>query len=256
MSSAAMSVSETPVLRPLRVSVNASAGVIGNIAYSACQAGLLIVLARLGSAALVGQYALGLALTGPIMLLASLQLRSVQATDAAGSNHFSEYLALRLATSAAALLLIAVGSIILTDTTAAALVIVLVGVLKNSDALSDGTADSCSSRNAWSALQFLCCCAGCCRWFPLLALAAGLSLAAALLVAIAAGLRCGGSGMRSVRPGCASHSKQEQTVRRCTALQPHAPAGPGADSAAAGARRHAALSQLVRATVRAQATGQ
>ncbi|HEX6558130.1 MAG TPA: hypothetical protein VF021_01675, partial [Longimicrobiales bacterium] len=84
-------------LPPLRVSVNASASLAGNVIYALCQAGLLVALTHLSRPAMVGQFAMGLAVTGPILLLASLQLRSVQVTDAAERHHFSEYLALRLA---------------------------------------------------------------------------------------------------------------------------------------------------------------
>ncbi|HSL70768.1 MAG TPA: oligosaccharide flippase family protein, partial [Longimicrobiales bacterium] len=124
-------------LQPLRVSVNASATLAGNIIYSACQWGLLVALARLGSTEMVGQFALGLAVSGPIMLLTSLQLRAVQATDAAGSNHFSEYLALRLVTSAVALGVIACAALMVGDSPAAALVILLVGSTKVMDSISD-----------------------------------------------------------------------------------------------------------------------
>lgn len=65
---------------------------------------MLIVLARLGSPAVVGEYALALAVTAPIVLLASMSLRTVQASDARGLFTFSDYLGLRLLTTALALL--------------------------------------------------------------------------------------------------------------------------------------------------------
>jgi O-antigen/teichoic acid export membrane protein len=124
-------------LQPLRVPVNASLTLAGNVVYSACQWGLLVALARLGSPEMVGQFALGLAVSGPIMLLFSLQLRAVQATDAAGSNHFSEYLALRLLTSAIALGAIACVALFVVDGGAAALVVLLVGSTKILESVSD-----------------------------------------------------------------------------------------------------------------------
>lgn len=68
----------------------------GNVVYAGCQWGILVVLAKLGTPEMVGQFALGLAITAPIFMFSSLQLRSVQATDTQGEYHFGDYLALRL----------------------------------------------------------------------------------------------------------------------------------------------------------------
>ena len=44
----------------------------------------------------VGQFALGLAVVGPIILFTDLQLRNIQATDAHERYRFGDYLLLRL----------------------------------------------------------------------------------------------------------------------------------------------------------------
>lgn len=75
----------------------------GNVAFSASQWGLMVVLARLAGPEGVGRYALAVALTTPIVMLSNMQLRGVQATDTTGRFSFSEYLGLRLLTTAAAL---------------------------------------------------------------------------------------------------------------------------------------------------------
>jgi O-antigen/teichoic acid export membrane protein len=124
-------------LRPLALSLNASATAIGNLIYAACQWGLLVLLARLREPAVVGQFALGLAVSGPLMLLASLQLRAVQVTDALHHNHFSEYLALRLTTSGLALILICGAALVIGNGAAATVVIVLVGLTKAIESVSD-----------------------------------------------------------------------------------------------------------------------
>src|SRR5688500_18644573 len=54
----------------------------GNIGYAACQWGMLVLLAKMGSTEMVGQFALALAILTPILGFTNLQLRSVQATDA------------------------------------------------------------------------------------------------------------------------------------------------------------------------------
>jgi O-antigen/teichoic acid export membrane protein len=74
----------------------------GNVTYAACQWGMLVVLAKLGTPQLVGEFALALAITAPIVLGAGLSLRSVQATDAASEYPFGDYLLVRLLTMAAA----------------------------------------------------------------------------------------------------------------------------------------------------------
>ena len=76
---------------------NVAWALAGNVGYAACQWAVLVVVARLGSAADVGRLALGLALSAPVMILANLQLRAVQATDALHEHPFGIYLGLRLA---------------------------------------------------------------------------------------------------------------------------------------------------------------
>lgn len=63
----------------------------------------MVVLAKLTSPEKVGQFALGLAITAPIIQFSQLQLRGVQATDARGEYDFGHYLALRLLTTGLAL---------------------------------------------------------------------------------------------------------------------------------------------------------
>ncbi len=63
------------------------------------QAGIIVLLAKLGSASVVGEYALALAIVSPIALLARLQLRAIIATDVAKEQRFGVYVALRLLTN-------------------------------------------------------------------------------------------------------------------------------------------------------------
>src|ERR1043165_9211480 len=67
----------------------------GTIIYAGCQWGMLVALAKLGDAEMVGQFALALAVTAPVLMFTNLQLRSVQATDARKDYAFGDYLALR-----------------------------------------------------------------------------------------------------------------------------------------------------------------
>lgn len=78
----------------------------GTLVYTLCQWGMLSVLSKLGTPAVVGQFALGLAITAPIILFSNLQLRYVQATDARNEYAFGDYLGLRVVTTLLALVLI------------------------------------------------------------------------------------------------------------------------------------------------------
>src|SRR3982751_3860284 len=111
----------------------------GNVVYAGCQWGMLMVLAKLGNPLMVGQYALGLAVTAPVIMLSNLQLRGVLATDARETHRFSTYLALRVWTTAAAVLAIAVIAVVAGYRRQTALVVVAVGLMKAVESISDIT---------------------------------------------------------------------------------------------------------------------
>lgn len=79
---------------------------IGNVIYGACQWGTIVVIAKLTSSEKLGHFALGLAVTAPIIMFFSMQLRAVQATDVKEAYCFKEYLRHRLVASILALLTI------------------------------------------------------------------------------------------------------------------------------------------------------
>jgi O-antigen/teichoic acid export membrane protein len=81
--------------------------VSGNLLYSACQWGIVVALAKLGNPGQVGDYALGMAVSAPIVLFANLQLRSLLASDVTGQFTFGQYLTFRLISLSAALLVVA-----------------------------------------------------------------------------------------------------------------------------------------------------
>jgi O-antigen/teichoic acid export membrane protein len=79
----------------------------GNVLYSACQWAIVLAFAKLGSPAQVGEYALGMAVSAPIVLLANFQLRALVASDVSNQFPFSKYLTFRLVSLGAALLVVA-----------------------------------------------------------------------------------------------------------------------------------------------------
>jgi O-antigen/teichoic acid export membrane protein/SAM-dependent methyltransferase len=68
---------------------------------------LMVILARVGGAELLGQFSLATAVVTPIILFSNLGLRQIQAADATGRFAFAEYRAVRVGTTGAALFVIA-----------------------------------------------------------------------------------------------------------------------------------------------------
>lgn len=109
----------------------------GNIVYALCQWLMIVVLTRLGSAEMVGQFALGLAIATPITLCTNLYLRAILATDVGEEYAFADYLGLRLSTTLLACVCIGVLAFSHLFPSANAAVILIVGGSKALDALSD-----------------------------------------------------------------------------------------------------------------------
>jgi O-antigen/teichoic acid export membrane protein len=108
-----------------------------NVLYAACQWMMLVAMAKLCAPAEVGIFALGLAVTAPVLMLANLQLRSVQATDARGSYVFNEYFVLRLMTTGLSLILILILAALPSRSAGAAATIAIIGCSKCFEAMSD-----------------------------------------------------------------------------------------------------------------------
>jgi len=140
IASKAVCVDAAPVLRKLpalALRVSFSWTLAGMLAYAACQWGMLVAIARLGSPRMVGQFALGLAISGPVMLLANLELRAIISTDARREFRFQDYLGLRLLTTVLALGVIAGLALALGESAEIARIVVALGVFKATEAVSD-----------------------------------------------------------------------------------------------------------------------
>ena len=123
---------KTPTLRR-----NFSWTFTGNVVYAACQWGMLILLAKLGSPEMVGQFTLGIAVTAPVIMFTNLQLRAVQATDAKNKYVFGDYLGLRLLGTGLALLVIAGITIFAHYRPETSQVILVIGTAKAFESISD-----------------------------------------------------------------------------------------------------------------------
>ena len=120
---------------PLRVSFSWT--LAGNVIYALCQFGMLSVLAKLGSPSIVGQYALGLAITAPVFMLTNLQLRGVQATDAHHEFGFADYFTLRMISTLLGTIVILLITAFAAYDIATKTVIVLVAGAKAIETISD-----------------------------------------------------------------------------------------------------------------------
>lgn len=85
---------------------NVSWNVMGNVVNAACQWGVIALVAKLGSPVMVGQYALGLAVSLPVIMLTNLQLSTLEAVDLRREFADDEYLRLRLISASLAFCII------------------------------------------------------------------------------------------------------------------------------------------------------
>ncbi len=125
-----------PVAGARSIKANFAWNIAGKMAFALARAAVLVLLAKLGSPVMVGQYALALAITTPVFYLTDLDLRSVLATDVHNPRPFGQYLALRLLTTAGALLICGALAILQQDSAISG-AILLLGLAKGSETLSD-----------------------------------------------------------------------------------------------------------------------
>jgi len=110
---------------------------VGNIIYSGCQWGMLVVLAKVGNPEMVGQYGLAMAVATPILALSSLQLRAVLTTDVREKVPFGEYLGFRLVTTVLSLLIIGTVPFVMHYRRDSAIVVLIIGLGQALETLSD-----------------------------------------------------------------------------------------------------------------------
>lgn len=109
----------------------------GNGLYAFTQWVALSLVAKLGGREMLGEYALAVALTAPVTMLAHLNLRSVLATDVGGRHPFADYLAVRFGVSGLALAVMAAMALAFGPSWAMAAVIFMTGLAQTSDTVSD-----------------------------------------------------------------------------------------------------------------------
>jgi len=110
---------------------------VGNAIYAGGQFAMLVLLAKLVRPELVGQYALGLAVVYPVMMLTNLQLRAVMTSGARRQTDFGHYLSLRLLTTSLALMIIFAITQVLRYSWELTVVVLMVGVAYAIETISD-----------------------------------------------------------------------------------------------------------------------
>ena len=116
---------------------NFSWTLVGNIVYSGCRWGMLVVLAKLSSPILVGEYSLGLAIASPILLFANLSLRSVQTTDVRERTSFSHYLGFRIASTLSGLVIVLAVLAFMKESRASTALLFMVAISQAVESISD-----------------------------------------------------------------------------------------------------------------------
>jgi hypothetical protein len=134
---AAQAAGAEPITSGLSLRSNFAWALTGNVVYAACQWGMIVALAKLGNSFVVGQFSLGLAITTPVLMFANLHLRAMQATDAKRFCPFTEYRNLRMATTLAAMFVIAGVAWFGDHQRGTVLIILAVAAAKGMEALSD-----------------------------------------------------------------------------------------------------------------------
>ena len=138
-----------PVLDPAQVRVTATPArglsvrhnfawtLAGNITYALSQWAVVVLLAKLGNAEMVGRFALALAVAYPITYIAHLQLRVVFVSDQESKYPPADVLGLRLMLSALALAILFTTCKIAGYTAQTTAVVMIVGVAQLMDCLSE-----------------------------------------------------------------------------------------------------------------------
>ncbi len=129
-----------PVSAVPSLKYNFSWTLAGNVFYAGCHWGMLALMAKLSTAAIVGQFALGLAITAPVFMLTNLQLRGVQATDARSEFAFADYFALRCLTTGLALILVVAIVLVSANDRTVCWVTLALALTKAVESLSDAVA--------------------------------------------------------------------------------------------------------------------
>jgi len=121
----------------LSLTHNVSWTLVAYIVHAVFKWGILVVLAKLGSPEIVGQFGIAYAIGIPVLMFTDLNLRQIQATDGRNEYLFGHFVALRLTTSLLAILVISGIAISSGFSWPIKIVIITVGMAKALESLED-----------------------------------------------------------------------------------------------------------------------
>lgn len=124
-------------VKELARSANSIWAIVALVAYALAQWVVLVIIARLGALEALGQYALALALTAPVMISANMRLRFLLATDVRGRFPFHSYFATRLWSSILALVACVMIAYFSGLSSSMVTLVMIVAVLKGVEAVQD-----------------------------------------------------------------------------------------------------------------------
>jgi len=110
---------------------------IGNSFYAACQWGILILISKAGNPQIVGQYAISLAITGPIFMFLNMNLRGVLVTDAKEEYTIFDYIIFRIAATTISFIIILSLSFFYNSNNNLGHIIIIIGFAKSIESISD-----------------------------------------------------------------------------------------------------------------------
>jgi O-antigen/teichoic acid export membrane protein len=122
---------------PLRLHTNIVWALVGTVLGALGQWLILVLIAKLGSPNVVGQFGMCLAITAPPLMVANLDLRSVLATDAQKAFGFGDYFGLRIVCALIAVFMISIFATCTAQDSVMRLAIIFMGFAKASEALTD-----------------------------------------------------------------------------------------------------------------------
>lgn len=133
----ALSTQQPPRPKALSLRKNFSWTFAGNVVNAGSQWAMIAIMAKLGSAEMVGVYSWSLAVAMPVITFGMLQLRPLFVTDIEERHHFADYLGLRLLGMVAAVGLIAAYGLLTGSSAATLIVLILVASSRAIDSVSD-----------------------------------------------------------------------------------------------------------------------
>jgi len=110
---------------------------LGNIIYAAGQWAVLIILAKMTTPNILGQFAFGLAITAPIIMFGNMRLRLIQSSDDSNRYQFHDYFTLRLITTGVAMVCLIAIPIFGNYSNEMTKVIIIIGIAKAIESFSD-----------------------------------------------------------------------------------------------------------------------